>query len=55
MTEAGLASAAWTDWYTESPVDNEAPKGRWLELEIEFNKGSVPRLYGVNQDYGEDC
>ena len=54
-TEAGLASATWTSYYESSPINNEAPDGRWLQLEAVLIEGSNPTMQDISQDYGLGC
>lgn len=54
-TEAELASASWTSYYESSPIDNEAPDGRWLQLEAVMEEGSSPSVQEISQVYGFGC
>lgn len=54
-TEAELASASWTSYYESSPIDNEAPDGRWLQLEAVMEEGSSPFIQDISQAYGPGC
>lgn len=54
-TEAALAAAAWTAFYENTPVDNEAGDNRWYELEVVLEEGSTPDVEDITQYYGEGC